>query len=92
MKFYFAKAIVTAIWIAIGINSVFPFPGWLEPALSWMGILIAAAHSVEYIIFHKVILQRPESAVMAFFMTFLYGFLYWKDVSYNTEKKPMEKS
>jgi uncharacterized protein YhhL (DUF1145 family) len=79
MKQSVGKVLITVIWIVIGINIMQPFPGWWATALLWLSIFFLVSHIVEYILFYKVISQKPESALLAFILTLLYGFLYWKD-------------
>ena len=79
MKFDRAKWITTGLWVLIVINLFFPFPGVLSPILYWTGVVLAVAHIIEYIVFYKKITAKPESPLLAFVMTFLYGVFYWKD-------------
>ena len=81
MKFDIFKLIFSIVWLAVIVNFFYSFPEWLALALNVIGVLLVLTHLTEFFVFRKVIAQQPESFLLKFIMTFLYGVLYWKNLS-----------
>lgn len=79
MNFRAARAVLICVWILIAINLFVEFPAGVERTLNTLGLLLAIAHIFEYVAFRKVIAKRPEPAMKAFILTFLFGLFYWKE-------------
>jgi uncharacterized protein YhhL (DUF1145 family) len=79
MNFRAARAVLICVWILIALNLFVEFPVGVERTLNTLGLLLAIAHIFEYVAFRKVIAKRPEPAMKAFILTFLFGLFYWKE-------------
>jgi len=68
--------ILSITWLAIAINFLFPFPiAMLSTALYWTGIVMAAAHLVEVLIFSPK-LKFVENKALGVMLIFLFGIVY----------------
>jgi uncharacterized protein YhhL (DUF1145 family) len=79
MKFDLPKQITTAVWLLVVVNLLVSFSSWAALTLHIIGVFLVVAHLIEYLVYKKVIDQKPEGALLAFVMTILYGVFYWKD-------------
>ena len=78
MKFDLPKIVTSIVWLVIVLNLFLVFPFWLAMTLNILGAFLVVAHLIEYVVYREKIAQKPESALVAFIMTFLYGVFYWK--------------
>jgi uncharacterized protein YhhL (DUF1145 family) len=74
-----AKILLSFAWVLIVANLFFEFPTWFAMILVISGLLLSVAHVAEYFYFREEISRKPEGAVLAFLLTFLFGLFYWKD-------------
>ncbi len=82
MKFDLSKYVLAVVWLLVIVNPFVAFPSWLAITLYAIGVFLVVAHLGEYIAFREVIAKRQEGPLLAFFMTFFFGVLYWKDYPY----------
>ena len=68
----------TVLWILIVINLFGVFPTLMAVTLDFIGTILLVVHLLEYIVVNKKIKAKESSAFEGFYMTMLYGFLYWK--------------
>lgn len=79
MKFDVWKIILLVLWGLIIANLFHAFPDWMAKSFRVLGVIFVVVHIAEYLFFFRTIRARPESPIVAFFMTFFFGIFYWKD-------------
>ena len=72
------KKITLGLWVLIVINLFGVFPTLMAVILDFTGTILLVAHLLEYIFVNKRIQAKASSTFEGFYMTMLFGFLYWK--------------
>lgn len=79
MKYFYLKTVVTLFWLAVLANQIVVFPFSVSLFLKVTAIIIILCHLVEYWLYRKIIIQKPQGRAMAFLLTLLYGVIYIKE-------------
>jgi len=78
MNFTLLKITTVALWLLVIVNLFADFPTWIYLGLNLLGLFCLFAHLAEYLLLGEIIDRQGDGKIKAFFMTLVFGFVYWK--------------
>lgn len=78
MKSSILKTVTLLFWLLFAVSLIGLLPAGITYWVKIIGIFLLVAHTLEFVIFNKVIKAKGDSAVKAFFMTLVFGVVYFK--------------
>lgn len=74
------KIILIAVWALIIASLVISFPAPFGGLLPKLGMVLVAAHIIEYFVFNKKITAKKDGTLKSFLMTMVFGVVYIKNL------------
>jgi len=78
MKLNPSKILILIVWLLIILSLTTILPDAYRLPLQYLGLLLLGAHFLEYTLFKSRIEKKPETPLVAFILTMVFGVFYWK--------------